>query len=230
MRPAGELPARGIPSGARPRRPWPGAGGAAAVPPGVHRAGAGGARPAGFLPDQQVPVSPHERAHAAAHPLQHGTGPAGRTRPYTSPQARSRTHARAYTHPGGWEHRRASLRERPLQDPLGERWAGGGLRRSGAQSSKFKKKKKKLGFYSWVLIHLGIGWLALTLDRRLGWTPVNSTYLPLQGSMTEYVCSSHSEGQDHKRAYPSSWSHVKLLVTCHSSSQSSDQSKSHGQA
>lgn len=56
------------------------------------------------------------------------------------------------------------------------------------------------------------------------------TYLPLQGSMTKYVCSSHSEGQHHKRTYQSSWSHVKLLVTCHSSSQSTDQSKSHGQA
>lgn len=55
----------------------------------------------------------------------------------------------------------------------------------------------------------------------------NMTYLLLQGSMTKHVCSSHSEGQDHKRTYQSFWSHVKLLVMYHSSSHSTDQCKSH---
>ena len=59
---------------------------------------------------------------------------------------------------------------------------------------------------------------------------LDMTCLPLQGSMTKYVCSSHSEGQDHKRTYQNTWSQVKLLVVCHSSSHSTDQSKSHGQA
>ncbi len=81
FRPLGVLPARVLPS-CSSGAGWGGVSGsrdrgwswrrAAPLQAGVHCPGAGGSRPTGLLTNQQIPLPPHQREHAAPSPLQHG--------------------------------------------------------------------------------------------------------------------------------------------------------------